>query len=564
MTDFDAIVVGSGMSGGWVAKELSERGLKVLVLERGRNIDPAEDYTDQKTPWEIAETDPLTDEEEEEYHIQKSVYAFSKVNKKLWVKDTEHPYETAPGTDYIWRRGYHLGGRSIMWARQSYRFAPLDFEANAQDGYGVDWPVRYDDIAPWYDYVENFAGISGSKEGLEQLPDGDFLPPFELNCMEKKVKAAIEERWPERKMITGRAAHLREARDHHKKLGRVQCQVRSRCENGCVFGGYFSAVSATLPAARRTGNATIVTDAIVHSVDYDPQTKRITGVKVIDSNTMQRRTYTAKLVFLNASAIASAGILMNSADEENPNGLANRSDQLGRNLMDHVTGARAQAVFNDFPDSYYFGRRPNGIYIPRYVNIGGQDQDFVRGFGYQGSARRVGWNSDIPGIGQDLKEKNRDPGPWIFWLTGFGEVLPDENSRMTLHPTKTDKWGVPIPVMDARYGENEEKMMRKASKDAAEMLKAAGGRIIYSSEDDFGLSAPGNTIHEMGTARMGRDPMTSVLNKWNQAHDIDNLFMTDGAFMTSSACQNPSLTYMAFSARAANYATDLFEQGVFS
>jgi len=563
MTDFDAIVVGSGMSGGWVAKELCERGLKVLVLERGRDIDPATDYTDRLTPWEIAETPPLTEKEEKEYHIQKHVYAFSKVNKKLWVKDSEHPYETAPGTNYIWRRGYHLGGRSIMWARQSYRLAPMDFESNAKDGYGVDWPVRYEDIAPWYDHVEHFAGISGTTEGLPQLPDGDFLPPFELTCVEEKAKGIIEAKWPGRKMIPGRAAHLREARDIHKSLGRVKCQARSRCENGCIFGGYFSAVSATLPAARRTGNLTVITDAVVDSVEYDATTKRITGVRVVDANTKERRVYSARVVFLNASAIASASILLNSATDDQPRGLANRSDQVGRNLMDHVTGAYARARFDEFPDKYHFGRRPNGIYIPRYVNLEGQDQNFVRGFGYQGSATRVGWSADRPGLGQDLKEQNRTPGHWEFWLGAFGEVLPNPDSRMTLHPNKKDKWGVPLPVMDVRYGDNEQRMMEKASKDAVAMLEAAGGEILYSSESQgVGLSPPGNTIHEMGTACMGHDPNTSVLNGWNQAHDIDNLFVTDGAFMTSSACQNPSLTYMAFSARAANYAADLFEQGV--
>lgn len=563
MADFDAIVVGSGMSGGWVAKELCERGFKVLVLERGRNIDRTKDYTDHLMPWEEAEIPPLTPEEEKDFAVQQSVYAFNPANKKFWVNDRDHPYETAPGTSYVWRRGYHVGGRSIMWARQSYRLAPLDFQANAQDGHGVDWPIRYEDIAPWYDHVERFAGISGSLEGLPQLPDGEFLPPFDLTCVEEKAKTAIESRWPDRKMIPGRVANLREARDIHREVGRAACQMRDRCYHGCVYGGYFSSNAATLPAAERTGNMTLVPDAIVDSVSVDEATGKIRAVHVVDRNTMARREYTGRVVFLNASAIASACILMNSASASAPNGVANSSGELGRNLMDHVTGAYARARFKEYPDKYYFGRRANGIYVPRYVNIGEQDQDFVRGYGYQGSAVREGWSAHRPGIGQDLKDANRTPGDWLFWMRGFGEVLPYPENKVTLHPTKKDKWGSPIPLLDARHGDNEMKMMQQASKDVVAMLEAAGGEIVQSSEDQpIELSPPGNMIHEMGTLRMGRDPKTSVLNRWCQSHDIPNLFNTDGGFMTSSACQNPSLTYMAFSARAANYAADLMQEGV--
>ncbi|MEM9285159.1 MAG: GMC family oxidoreductase [Pseudomonadota bacterium] len=564
MADFDAIVVGSGMSGGWVAKELAERGFKVLVLERGRNIDPSEDYTDHLSPWQIADMPDLTEEElQRDYPVQRSVYAFSKTNVKYWVKDSDHPYETTPGTSYTWRRGYHLGGRSVMWARQSYRLSPMDFEANARDGHGVDWPVRYDDIAPWYSHVERFAGISGTEENLPQLPDSDFLPPFEMTCVEDMVRGVIEQRWPGRRMIPARLAHLRQARDVHKELGRLSCQARSRCEQGCVFGAYFSALSSTLPAAERTGNTTILTDSIVDSITYDERAQRVTSVQVIDRLTKDKKTYTARAVFLNASAIASAMILLNSRSSAFPNGLANTSDQVGRNLMDHVSGGYARALFDEFPDRYYVGRRPGGIYIPRYVNVQDQDEDFVRGFAYQGSAVRVGWSSDRPGIGDALKQANRQPGPWTFWLRAFGEVLPNPDNRVTLHPTRMDKWGSPIPVLSAKHGENERKLMQRASRDAKEMLEAAGGRVIYTSEDrPIELSPPGDMIHEMGTVRMGRDPQTSVLNKWNQAHDVPNLFVTDGGFMTSSACQNPSLTYMAFSARAAHYAADLMQQGV--
>ena len=564
MSDFDAIVVGSGMSGGWVAKELCERGLKVLVLERGRDIDPAKDYTDMLTPWEESQIPPLTDEElERDYSVQHSVYAFSHVNKNLWVKDSEHPYETVAGKPYAWRRGYHLGGRSIMWARQSYRLAPIDFEANKRDGYGVDWPIRYEDLAPWYDHVERFAGISGSKEGLPQLPDSQFLPPFELTCVEAHAKAKIEERFPERKLIHGRAAHLKIATEEQMALGRGQCQARSRCENGCIFGGYFSAVSATLPAARRTGNLTVVTDAIVEGLDYDPQTERISGVRVIDRNTKVGKTYHGRIVFLNASAIASALILLQSKSEKFPRGLANSSDQVGRNLMDHVCGAYAYGVFDtQFRDRYFYGRRPTGFYLPRYVNLDNQDQDFVRGYAYQGYSGRGSWNGDRPGIGQAYKDKNRTPGPWYLRLQAFGEVLPNPDNRVTLHASRTDQWGIPVPVMDAAHGENEHKLIKKASQDAKAMIEAAGARVMESSEDrPISLSPPGDVIHEMGTARMGRDRGTSVLNGWNQAHDVANLFISDGACMTSSACQNPSLTYMALSARAANHAADLLQEG---
>ncbi|MEL6566928.1 MAG: GMC family oxidoreductase [Pseudomonadota bacterium] len=563
MSDFDAIVVGSGMSGGWTAKELSERGLKVLVLERGPEFGP-EHAKDSLTPWEEAEIPPLTQKEkDEDYRIQRHVYAFSHVSKHLWVKDSDHPYETTEGKPYIWRRGYHLGGRSIMWARQSYRWAPIDFEANKKDGYGVDWPIRYEDLAPWYDHVERFAGISGSSENLPQLPDSQFLPPFELTCIEEDAKERIEAAFPGRKLITGRAAHLREATAEHNALGRGRCLSRSRCEKGCIYGAYFSAVSATLPAARRTGNATIVTDAIVDSLEHDPATGRVTGVRVIDRNTMERTIYRSKLVFLNASAIASASILLNSTSDANPNGLANSSGQVGRNMMDHVSGAEAFGIFPDaHKDKYYFGRRPNGIYIPRYVNLDSQEEDFVRGFAFQGNSGRLGWSGDRPGIGEDFKAQNRTPGPWYFRVKAFGEVLPHESNRMFLHATKTDKWGVPIPVMDVTHRENEQKMIEKASRDAKAMVEATGAVVTRTSEDaPIKLTDPGDIIHEMGTARMGRDPKTSVLNGWNQAHDVENLFISDGACMTSSACQNPSLTYMALAARAANHAADLLKEG---
>ena len=561
MADFDAIVVGSGMSGGWVAKELCERGLKTLVLERGREIVPGRDYEDMKTPWERAHFDRVSPEDAEDYPIQKTIYSFTDSSKHYWVKDEEHPYETPADTPYKWRRGYHLGGRSLMWGRQSYRLSPMDFEANARDGHGVDWPIRYDDIAPWYDHVERFAGISGSEEGLPQLPDGQFLPPFALTCAEDAFAASVAGRFPGRRVIPGRVANLTRATDEQKALGRGDCQVRDHCHMGCSFGAYFSSNSATLPAARRTGNLTVVTDAIVHSVAHDPATNRATGVRVIDAKTKKGTTYTGRLVFLNASALPTAMILLQSATDAQPQGLANRSGQVGRNLMDHVGGAYAYGVLPGFEDRYTWGRRANGFYIPRYRNLSEDGDGYVRGFGFQGRIVRTGWSTDT-GVGAGFKQANRTPGPWYLSMWGFGEVLPNPDNHVRPHPTRTDGWGMPVPYIEARHGANEKALMAQASRDAREMARAAGVRDIVSSEDaGLEVSAPGDLIHEMGTARMGRDPATSVLNRHCQSHDVPNLFVSDGSAMTSSACQNPSLTYMALSAMAANHAADLMQGG---
>ena len=567
MADFDAIVVGSGMSGGWVAKELCERGLKTLVLERGREIVPARDYEDMKAPWEREHFDRVSPEDAEDYPIQKTIYSFSDSSKQYWVKDEEHPYETPADAPYLWRRGYHLGGRSLMWGRQSYRLSPMDFEANARDGHGVDWPIRYDDLAPWYDHVERFAGISGSAEGLEQLPDGQFLPPFALTCAEDAFAAAVAEQFPGRRVIPGRVANLTRATEEQRALGRGDCQVRDHCHMGCSFGAYFSSNAATLPAARRTGKLTVVTDAAVHSVAYDQATNRATGVRVIDRHTKQGRTYTGRVVFLNASTINTAMILLSSASDAQPRGLANGSGQVGRNLMDHVGGAYAYGVLPGFEDDYTWGRRANGFYIPRYRNLPGSESEdgdgYVRGFGYQGRIMRTGWSGTRAGVGGGFKQANRTPGPWYLSMWGFGEVLPNEANHVRPHATRTDVDGLPVPVIEARHGVNEERLMRQASRDAKAMAEAAGVTAIRSSEDEEGwtVSAPGDLIHEMGTARMGRDPTTSVLNRHCQSHDVPNLFVSDGSAMTSSACQNPSLTYMALSAMAANHAADLMAGG---
>jgi len=559
--DFDAIVVGSGMSGGWAAKELTERGLKVLLLERGRNVEHRKDYTGEgKAPWQLPYRDrvpePLV---EKDYNTQSECYAFKDTTKHFFVKDSETPYVTPEGKPFPWIRGYHLGGRSLTWHRQSYRLGDHDFGANKLDGHGVDWPIRYKDIAPWYDRVELFAGISGSIENLPQLPDGKFQPPMALNCVEKAVKKKVESEFPGRKVIIGRAAHLTAPTQEQLKLGRSRCQYRNECQRGCSFGAYFSSLSATLPAARNTGNLTIVTDAVVESVAYDEESGRASGVHVVDANTKAKRMYGAKIVFLCASTLGTAQIMLNSRSERFPNGIANDSGTLGRYLMDHVGGIGIFGEVPGFLDQYHAGRRPSGIYIPRFRNITEPDDRFLRGFGYQGEASRREWNRGTrePGIGVELKSNLRQPGPWDFGIGGFGEMLPYEHNRVWLDDKQTDQWGMPVLNIDCTHGENEKAMLKTIVEDARDMLEAAGAVNIGLWGQAF---PPGLLIHEMGTARMGLDPATSVLNKHNQAHDVPNLFVTDGACMTSSACQNPSLTYMALTARAAHAAADMLAE----
>lgn len=563
MSDFDAIIVGSGMSGGWVAKELTERGLKVLVLERGGDIDPAKDYTDMLEPWQKKNLDRVAEDElKRDYPVQGDVYAMYESTKHFWVKDSEHPYETPVDRPYKWRRGYHLGGRSIMWARMSYRLSDHDFGANLKDGHGVDWPIRYADLSPWYDKVETFAGVSGSNEGLKQLPDGKFLPPFEMTVVEKHLKQSLEANYETRKMIIARSANLKTATQEQLDLGRAPCQARNHCFHGCSFGAYFSSNSATLPAAKRTNNLTVITDAIVHSVDYDDKVGRVTGVNVINSKTKDKKRYTGRLIFLNASTIGTALILLNSKSAKFPRGLANSSDQVGRNLMDHVSAVQVTGLVPGYEDKYVEGRRPTVAYIPRYGNVTENDKDYDRGFAFQVYSGRDGWYGERPGLGEEFRKANRTPGPWRITLHSMGEVLPYADNRITAHKSRTDQWGVPIPFIDATMRANERKLMEAAAKDAVEILEKAGVQIDKKPDlQNLDITPPGQLIHEMGTARMGRDPKTSVLNGWNQAHDVPNLFITDGACMTSSAVQNPSLTYMAISARAANHAADLLQEG---
>jgi choline dehydrogenase-like flavoprotein len=558
---FDAIVIGSGMSGSMAAKELCERGLKTLVIERGRKLEHGTSYTDWMQPWDLPNMGMVAEEVlARDYQVQRQQYNMNTATQQYWVKDSENPYESAEGKPFAWIRGYHLGGRSIMWGRQSYRLSPMDFEANARDGHGSDWPIRYDDLAPWYSHVEKFIGVSGSQEGLPQLPDGEFLPPFEFNDGEKVFKAAVEAKFPDRRVIPGRIANLRKAQPHHEALGRSTCQVRNLCDRGCSYGAYHSALSSALPAAERTGNLTIVTDAIVHSIVHDPKTGRVTGVRVIDANTKAGSLHEAKIVFCCASTIGTAQILLNSRSDAMPDGLANSSGMVGRNLMDHIFSLSVAGILPKGPDSYYFGRKPTGMYIPRYRNVNEQE-DFLRGFGFQGSVTRLGWRSSalgLPGIGAEIKTRTRKLGPWMAYVSGFGEMLPNPANRVTLDPTRTDKWGIPLVHIECEHGENERKMANKIIEDGKAMMQAVGAMIVNTATAP---APPGLGIHEMGTACMGKDPKTSVLNAFNQAHDVPNLFITDGAAMASSGCQNPSLTYMALSARAANHAGELLKEG---
>lgn len=544
---YDAIVVGTGISGGWAAKELTEKGLNTLVLERGRNVRHVLDYpTATKAPWELPYNDRLTAEELKEYPVQQRAgYTLRQSTRHWWLRDGDQPYEEAKPFD--WFRGYHVGGRSIMWGRHSYRWSDLDFEANLREGIAVDWPIRYRDLAPWYDYVEKFAGISGQAEGLPQLPDGEFLPPIGLNCLENHLRQSMAEKF-DRVLTPGRVANL--TRPH---MGRGSCQYRNLCMRGCPYGAYFSSNAATLPAAEKTGKMTLRPHSVVSSVIYDRELGRATGVRVIDAETLEEMEFYARIIFLNASCLNTTLILLNSTCDRFPHGLGNDSGELGHNLMDHHFRVGANATSDLYPDRYYYGRRPAGFYIPRYRNVERNDRDYLRGFGYQGGASREGWWRGVRemAIGEELKELVTRPGQWSVGMTAFGEMLPDHRNRVWLNHDRKDKWGQPTLVIECEFGENERRMRKDMANDAAEMLEAAGFRNVTTYDNAV---PPGHGIHEMGTARMGRDPRTSVLNSWNQIHSVPNVFVTDGACMTSSACQNPSLTYMALTARAVDHA----------
>jgi choline dehydrogenase-like flavoprotein len=553
---YDAIVVGSGISGGWAAKELTEHGLRTLVLEAGGPIDPATDYVEHVPPWE-KKYHGMGDQKamEREHPIQKNCYACDEWSGKFFVNDYENPYTTPDDLPFHWIRGRQVGGRSIMWGRQVYRWSDLDFEANARDGYGVDWPIRYADIAPWYSYVEKFIGVSGEMLGLSQLPDGEFLAPMQLNCVEQFVREGLAQNYHGERVLTiGRCAVLSESHN-----GRAACHYCGVCERGCKTHSYFNSIGVTLPAARATGRLTLRPWSVVHSVIHDERKGRAAGVRVIDARTMQPLEFSARLVFLCASALESTRILLNSRTERFPEGLANSSGQLGRNLMDHTMGGGASGTMPGFEDHWSHGRRPNGIYVPRFRNLTSQHPDFVRGYAFQGGAGRSTWGrgSSMPGFGKEFKQALRTPGPWHFSLYGFGECLPRATNYVELDPERTDKLGIPALRIHCRWSDNERALLHDASVTAAEMLESVGAKDVRSYVED---NPPGLTIHEMGTARMGRDPKTSVLNGWNQAHDLNNLFITDGACMASSANQNPSITYMALTARAVSHAVELMKR----
>ncbi len=559
-SSYDAIVVGTGISGGWAAKELCENGLKTLVLERGRMVTHIKDYeTMDKDPWDFPNAGQPTKEDIRKQEKQNRTGYTTKAASKMWfVNDLEHPYNETKRFD--WMRGYHVGGRSLQWGRHSYRWSDIDFTANRREGISIDWPVRYKDIAPWYSKVENFIGVCGEPLGLPQLPDSEFLPMMPLNCGEQHFREKVAEHFDGRVVTAGRVAHLTGTKEFD---GRSKCQFRNRCIRGCPFGAYFSSLSSTLPAAEKTGNMTLRPDSIVHEVIYDPNTKRATGVKVIDRVTKESYEFKAKVIFLCASAIASTSILMQSKSDRFPNGMGNDSDQLGRNIMDHHLGVGASGKIEGFEDKYYQGRKPNGIYIPRFRNLGGDTNrtDYKRGFGYQGGASRGNWEDTVAELshGVALKDAILKPGGWRFGMTGFGEVLPYEDNRFTLDYDKKDAWGLPTVTFDAEFKENEWNMRKDMMESAVAMLEAAGMKDVEPRDEPGAL---GLGIHEMGTARMGRNRRTSVLDGNNALHDVPNVYVTDGSFMTSSSCVNPSLTYMAFSARAANHAAEQLKKGI--
>jgi choline dehydrogenase-like flavoprotein len=553
---YDAIVIGTGITGGWAAKELTEKGLKTLVLDRGRDVKHGDYPTATKDIWEFPYGGRATDEDLKRQAVAaRSGYAITQASKHWFVDDTEHPYTELHRFDWI--RGYHVGGRSIMWGRQSYRWSDIDFTANAKDGIAVDWPVRYAELAPWYDHVESFIGVSGRAEQLPQLPDGKFLPPMDLNCVETHLQKTMADKF-KRKLTIGRVAHLTAPLAHSPQRG--TCQYRNLCIRGCPYGAYFSSNSSTLPAAEATGNMTLRPNSIAYELIYDDAKRRATGVRVLDTETNEHLEFTAKVIFVCASTFGTAHLMLNSVSKRFPNGFGNDSGELGCNIMDHHLDVGAGALVEGYLEDYYTGRRPNGFYIPRYRNLGSEKRSYIRGFGYQGGAGRLGWTRLMldKSLGADLKEKAATPGPWYIRMGGFGEILPNHANRVTLDKTRKDKWGLPLLAFDAQLRENELKMRKDMADDAAEMLEAAGFREVKTYDRETGI---GLGIHEMGTARMGKDPKTSVLNKWNQVHACPNVYVTDGSFMVSSACQNPSLTYMAFTARAVDHAVNELRRG---
>ena len=552
---FDAIVVGSGMTGGMAAKELTERGLQVLMIERGREVKHIEDYdTAMKGPWEFEHRGKVSIQSAEEYWANSRFGSLAnEETAEFFTDDKKNPYiEKRP---FDWIRAYHTGGKSMHWGRQSYRMNKKDFEANAKEGIAIDWPIRYEDLEPWYAHVEKFVGISGQAEGWEVLPDGHYLPAMPMSAPELYFKDTMMKKL-NRPVTVGRVANLTKPQPWHTELGRASCQYRSKCSRGCPYGGYYSSLSGSIPAARKTQKLTVLHDTIASEIIYDEKTKKAKGVRVINQNTMAVEEFFAKIIFLNAGSMNTAALLLNSKSSRFPTGLGNDSDQVGRNIMDHHLGVGANATVDGFENDYIFGQRPNALYIPRFRNWGTDKKDFLRGYGYQGGASKSDWKRGITmdGFGASFKEDMTRPGTWTMGFGGFGEILPDPSNRMFLDKDKKDKWGIPMIVFDAAFGENELAMRKDMMASAVEMLDAAGFKNVsgFNRTDTH----PGLGIHDMGTARMGKDPKTSVLNKFNQIHDCKNVFVTDGASMVSSSCVNPSITYMAMTARAANHAVE--------
>lgn len=552
---YDAIVIGSGISGGWAAKELTEKGLKTIMLERGRDIKHVQDYVNaNKNPWDFPHRGGRTQEMIKDHPVLKRDYPLNETNLDFWVNEKECPYTETKRFD--WYRGYHVGGRSLMWGRQSYRHSDIDFEANAKDGIAIDWPIRYAELDPWYTYAEKFAGINGTNEDFPGYPHGELMPAMPMNCVEKDVADRVKKHYNGSRIIT----NARVANITQPLPGRTACQYRNKCWLGCPFGGYFSTQSSTLPAAVKTGNLTLRPFSIVTKIIYDKDTKKAKGVEIIDAETNKTYEYFAKVVFVCASALNSTWVLMNSATDVWEGGLGSSSGELGHNLMDHHFRCGASGKIEGYEDKYYFGRKPGGIYIPRFRNIGDDKRDYLRGFGYQGGASRQNWQRTIAeySVGAELKEALSEPGAWTMGLGAFGEILPYHDNKVTLDKNVKDKWGLPVLNIDAEIKENEKKMRADMMNDAAEMLEAAGLKDVHTYDSVYGF---GQGIHEMGTARMGRDPKTSVLNGNNQVWDAKNVFVTDGACMTSGACVNPSLTYMALTARAADFAVNELKKG---
>ena len=557
-SNYDAIVIGSGISGGWAAKELCEKGLKTLVLERGKNVQHIKDYpTATKNPWELAHRGNITSAVHKENPIAAKCYAFQEDTSHFFVKDKDHPYVQEKPFDWI--KGYQVGGKSLLWARETQRWSKYEFEAPLRDGFAVDWPIRYDDLASWYSHVEKFVGISGNKDGLEELPDGEFLPPWELNIVEKELQNKIEANYPGRRMVTGRCAHLTEPNDIHLQQGRGKCQARNLCARGCPYGGYFSSNSSTLPWAEKTGNLTLHPNSVVHSIIYDEQKKKAIGVKVIDAVTMQENEFFAKVIFVNAACLNTNLILLNSTSVRFPNGLGNDNGILGKYIAFHNYRGSINATIEGFTDSYYYGRRPSSPLMPSFRNVRKQETDFLRGYmTFLGAGRGAWYSRADDGIGETYKEALTEPGDWQVYMSMQGETIPKESNHVRLSKDLKDVWGIPQLIIAVDYDTNDDKMVADFFIQGTEMLEKAGCKNIVQIDSK---QAPGLDIHEMGGVRMGKDPATSLLNKWNQLHACKNVFVTDGACMTSTGNQNPSITFMALTARAANYAAEEVKKG---